>query len=294
MAPASKLKPEGHGSAMASPLLDCALSKDADLVPMLPWTAMESSEHGRTLIFPGAIEESPAPGAVYPFFLHNIYVGLVPPFSEFFPAVLDHYGIQVLHLQPNSILLLSVFAFYCEDFVGVQPLVTLLRHFFSLRLNEGAHLSACASFVAAQSNNVLLKAGKKLENFRHRWVLMCLKEANPWLEDLKELPDKTFAWISAKVSDPRDVPVLERFSRDISAKRLTGRMIVKEFLAQRLAPLQAHSSPCGSTKLANTSSGFAEMRKVRGEAESAHAAREKEAMAVVERCEELEARLKAL
>lgn len=138
---------------------------------------------------------------------------------------------------------MSVFAFYCKAFVGVQPSVALLRHFFSLRLHDGAHLSACVSFVAAQSGNVLLKAGKKVENFRHRWVLMCLKDANPRLEEPKGLPEKTSAWSSAKLSDPRVVPVLEPFCRDISAKRLTRGVIAKEFLAQRLAPLQAHSRP---------------------------------------------------
>ncbi|KAE8795339.1 hypothetical protein D1007_29768 [Hordeum vulgare] len=59
----------------------------------------------------------------------------------------------------------------------------------------------------------------------------------------KGLPKKTSAWSSAKLSDPRAVPILERFSHDISAKSLTGRMIVKEFLAQRLVPLQAQSRP---------------------------------------------------
>ncbi|KAI5016582.1 hypothetical protein ZWY2020_006433 [Hordeum vulgare] len=84
---------------------------------------------------------------------------------------------------------------------------------------------------------------KKVENFSHRWVLMSLKDANPWLEEPKGLPEKTSAWSSAKFSDPRAMPILERFSHDISAKRMTGGMIVKELLAQRLAPLQAHSRP---------------------------------------------------
>ncbi|KAE8814013.1 hypothetical protein D1007_08651 [Hordeum vulgare] len=195
----------------------------------------ESSEHGGTLIWAGAVEERPASGAVYPFFLHCIYAGLVPPFTWFFTAVLEHYRIEALHLQPNSILLLSVFSFYCEAFVGVQPSVALLRHFFSLRLQDGAHLSACISFVADQRGNVLLKAGKKVENFRHCWVLVCLKDANPQLEKPKELSEKTSAWSSAKLSDPQAVPMLDRFSRDISAKRLTEGIVVKEFLAQRLS-----------------------------------------------------------
>ncbi|KAE8777545.1 hypothetical protein D1007_49656 [Hordeum vulgare] len=243
MTPASKRKPEWHGPAPASPLLDCALSKDADLVPVLPLTTAESSKHWRTLIWPSVVEERPAPGVVYPFFLHNIYAGLVPPFSRFFTAIFDHYGIQALHLQPNSILLLSVFAFYCEAFVGVHPSVALLRHFFSLRLHDDAHLSACVSIVAAQSGNMLLMVGKKVDNFRHCWVHMFLKDANPRLEEPEELPEKTSPWSSANLSDPPVVPVLECFSCDISAKRLTGGMIVKKFLAQCLAPLQAHSRP---------------------------------------------------
>ncbi|KAE8812374.1 hypothetical protein D1007_10739 [Hordeum vulgare] len=175
--------------------------------------------------------------------LLSVFVGLVPPFSLFFIAILNHYGIQALHLQPNSILLLSVFAFYFEAFVGVRPSLALFRHFFSMCLHDDAHLSACVSFIAAQSGNLLLKVGKKVENFIHCRVLMSLKDANPRLEEPKGQPEKTSAWSVAKLSNPRAAPILERFSRDISAKRLTGGMIVKEFLAQRLLPLQAHSRP---------------------------------------------------
>ena len=57
----------------------------------------------------------------YPFFVRAIAAGLVPPFSEFFFSVLRHYKLQALHLHPNSVLLLAIFAYYCEAHVGVQP-----------------------------------------------------------------------------------------------------------------------------------------------------------------------------
>ncbi|KAE8791861.1 hypothetical protein D1007_33644 [Hordeum vulgare] len=179
MVPSGKQKRETQGPAPAPPLVECALSKDVDLAPVLPWTTDESSEHGRTLIWTGAIEKRPASKAA---------------------------------------------------FIGVRPSIALFCHFFSLRLHDGAHLSACVSFVAAQSGNLLLMARKKVENFRHRWVLMVLKDANPRLEAPKRLSKKTSAWSSAKLSDPRVVPNPEHFSRDMSAKRLTGEMIVKQFL----------------------------------------------------------------
>ncbi|KAE8777936.1 hypothetical protein D1007_49251 [Hordeum vulgare] len=190
MAPAGKQKPETQVPAPALLLLECALSKDVDLTPVLPRTATESREHGRTLIWPGATATAGVEGG--------------------------------LHLQPNSIFLLSVSSFYCEAFVGMRPSVALFHHFFSLRLDDGARLWACISFVKAQGGSLLLKTGKKVESFRHCWVLMSLKDAKPWLEVPKGLPEKTFAWSSAMLSDLRVVPILERFPHDNSAKRLIG------------------------------------------------------------------------
>ena len=60
---------------------------------------------------------------------------LVLLLSLFLPLLfplLSHYKIRALHLHPNSVLLLSIFAFYCEAFVGVMPSMALLCHFFYL------------------------------------------------------------------------------------------------------------------------------------------------------------------
>ncbi|KAE8783117.1 hypothetical protein D1007_43446 [Hordeum vulgare] len=98
MAPTGKQNPETQGSPPAPPLLECDLSKDVDLTLVLPCTAAEYSMHGWTLIWPCATAKRSVSKAVYHFFLHSIFVGLVPPFSSFFTAILNHYGIQALHL----------------------------------------------------------------------------------------------------------------------------------------------------------------------------------------------------
>ena len=212
MAPAGKSKPEVQGSASApiSPALsESTIAKDGDLAPVLPSTLDGTNEWGRTLIWCSSAEGRRLAKSAYPFFLHSVFSGLVPPFSAFFTAVLEHYGIQALHLQPNSILLLSVFAFYCEAFMGVKPEVALFRHFFSLRLHDGAQRSACISFIVVQSGNMLFKAGKKVENFRHCWVFLDVQGLNARLELSKGLPEKTPAWGSAKLTDRRAKAVLE-------------------------------------------------------------------------------------
>ena len=50
-------------------------------------------------------------------FVSFFLLGLVPPFSEFFTTIISFYNICHLHLNPTSILMLSIFAHLCENFV---------------------------------------------------------------------------------------------------------------------------------------------------------------------------------
>ena len=122
--------------------------------------AISSADHPKTVVYPGTTLSSSLPENAYPFFCRSIIAGLVPPFSPFFMAVLDHYGIRRLHLRPDSYLLLSIFAFYCEGFLGVRPSVALLRCFFTLEEGEELHL-------AGVSPSSLAAAG---ERSFHGWI----------------------------------------------------------------------------------------------------------------------------
>mgnify|MGYP000853270308 CR=1 FL=1 len=197
--------------------------------------AEASNEKGKTALRAGSAELEASGGTFYPFFMSSVVAGLVPPFSDFFYSVLSHYKIHALHLHPNSVLLLSIFAFYCEAFVGVMPSVALLRHFFYLRNKEG-QCSGCANFVAANGTNAISKAGKKVEGFRNKWVLMDAKCSYPRLALPTGMPTPHEGWISAKLANPRAKQVLEKMAVDLkpddpSVERLTGAMIIKEFMS---------------------------------------------------------------
>ena len=109
-------------------------------------TVAQGSGMGETALWACSAQPEDEGSTFYPFFMSTIIAGLVPPFSEFFYVVLRHYKLKALHLHPNSVLLLSIFSYYCDAHVGVMPSVALLRHFFSLRVT-GSHTSACAGFV---------------------------------------------------------------------------------------------------------------------------------------------------
>ena len=134
-------------------------------------TAGESNEWGATELRLASDVPEPEGSTFFPFFSSGVAVGLVPPLSDFFYEVLDNYGLQALHLHPNSVLLLSIFAYYCEVYLGVMPSVALLRHFFFLRVSEG-HISGCANFVACGKAISISSTGKRADNIRSKWVMM--------------------------------------------------------------------------------------------------------------------------
>ena len=138
--------------AWYEPALEAPTVTEKSLASVRLLTAGESNEWGKTELRLASDEPEPEGSTFFPFFSRSVAVGLVPPFSDFFYEVLDHYGLQALHLHPNSVLLLSIFAYYCEAYLGVMPSVALLRHFFFLRVT-GEHITGCANFVACGKAN---------------------------------------------------------------------------------------------------------------------------------------------
>ena len=113
--------------------------------------AAKTNEHGATSMKPAG--SSKLREGCYPIFLHTLSAGLVPPFSDFLDAILEAYQIQLLHLHPNSILILSIFAYLCEAYIGIRPSVELFRSFYALRSTALNECTGCVSFRIAQSSH---------------------------------------------------------------------------------------------------------------------------------------------
>src|SRR5438105_8813276 len=61
------------------------------------------------------------------------YRGFSLPTSRFFRGILRFYEIELVNLNPNSILHISAFVHLCEGFLGVRPYFALFRHLFVLK-----------------------------------------------------------------------------------------------------------------------------------------------------------------
>jgi hypothetical protein len=117
----------------AAPLLDSRIKSSRELQTIQEMVGSKNNEWGATRIWHGRAPRDTLPATTQPFFLFSVFAGLVPPFSPFFLAILETYGIQAIHLHPKSVTLLAVFAYACEAWIGIKPSVAYFCHLFSLR-----------------------------------------------------------------------------------------------------------------------------------------------------------------
>jgi hypothetical protein len=88
---------------------------------------------------PAADEDIPTPNTneivgFTSFFQHGF--GL--PAYDFLRGLLNHYQIELVHLNPNSILQISVFVHLCEAYLGIQPNFPLFKNYFFLKYQPSA------------------------------------------------------------------------------------------------------------------------------------------------------------
>jgi hypothetical protein len=59
--------------------------------------------------------------------------GLGLPANRFFRGLLHFYGLELHHLNPNTVLQISAFIVLCEAYLGIRPNFALWRYFFLMR-----------------------------------------------------------------------------------------------------------------------------------------------------------------
>jgi hypothetical protein len=57
------------------------------------------------------------------------------PVGDFFRGLLYYYRLELVHLIPNSITVVSTFIHFCEAYLGIPPHFSLWRHFFCVKSN---------------------------------------------------------------------------------------------------------------------------------------------------------------
>jgi hypothetical protein len=60
------------------------------------------------------------------------------PTGEFLCGLLHYYQIELVHLNPNSILQINIFVHLCEAFLAIHPNFPMFKHYFFLKYQSSA------------------------------------------------------------------------------------------------------------------------------------------------------------
>jgi hypothetical protein len=158
--------------------------------------------------------------------------------------LLEEFGLQLQHLTPHSILLVSIFVHFMEMFVGVRPCVAIFRHFYAL-VGSGRSKCAVGTYYfqlrhEMSSSYISAFSSAKWEDWRIDWVI-AMTDANDGLELPTEGPllDRSSWKARTSLSGELD-PVLDRV-KVLVRGGLTSMMVLGDFLRRHIAPLQQRS-----------------------------------------------------
>jgi hypothetical protein len=141
---------------------------------------------------------------------------------EFLCGLLHHYKIELIHLNPNSILQIVVFAHLCETYLAVHPKFPLFKHYFlKYQPNTDKHqIIGGVAIQTCQRRNFLNPPLKSSLKGCHKQSFYC-KTHEPNLPPfVGRLPEYDATWVE-EPTDSKMAIVSALASRVNELKKLT-------------------------------------------------------------------------
>jgi hypothetical protein len=172
-------------------------------------------------------------------------VSLVPA-GDFLRRLLHFYRIELVHLAPNSITIISTFVHLCEAYLGIMPHFHLWRHFFQLKKTGKGVVVGSVGFMLRQnmkSEYIDLTLPNNTTSWKQGWFYL----DNP-TPTLKERTGQTLIpypeWTNQLAS--RDMEELKPLLDDLEQLKAEGRTsaaVAISFCHHLIQPLQDRAHP---------------------------------------------------
>jgi hypothetical protein len=176
--------------------------------------------------------------------LYSLDRGLALPSCSFFRGLLYYYGLELHHLNPNSICHISIFIHFCEAFLRIEPHWDLFRFLFHVKPKP---TSKKLSVVGGAGIQLRQQAGEKYLSYKFPSNIPGWK--NYWFytkNHAPKLPEKTN---NPPVVRPEwnielsrgDMDQVEELLEIIEANKLmgvTGSSVMFSFFKRRVQPIQ--------------------------------------------------------
>jgi hypothetical protein len=176
--------------------------------------------------------------------------GLTLPISPFFRGLLDFYRLNLTHLNPNSILQISIYVYLCEAFLGILPHFGLWKYLYHCRpgMAGGQHqLVGGASLEmrrGRKSDYLEIPLKDSIKGWHLEWFII-ENHGNslpPWSGRQPDV--RTPSWTES----PTDQEVAE--ARALLAevgllkeRGLTAEAVVADFVFKNIQPLKDRAYP---------------------------------------------------
>jgi hypothetical protein len=177
-------------------------------------------------------------------FHHFAERGFTLPSCSFFRGLLYYYGLELHHLNPNSICHISIFIYFCEAFLGIEPHWDLFRFLFRVKpqpTSKNLSVARGAGFQLRQ------QAGDKYLSYKFPSNLLGWK--NHWFYIENHAPQLPAKSNRPPVVRPEwnlelsrgDMDQVEELLVIIEAQKLmgvTGASVMFSFFKHRVQPIQ--------------------------------------------------------
>jgi hypothetical protein len=169
------------------------------------------------------------------------------PAGDFFRGLLYYYQLELVHLVPNSITVVSTFIHFCEVYLGISPHFLLWRYFF------------CVKNIGKRSGPVRAMMFNLWPGLKAEWIDTDLPDntagwRSEWFYVADQLPDlprrtghkpaKMNEWdLGLSSHDLAELkPVLELVSK-LKKQGVIGAVVARSFCRQMIQPIKDRVHP---------------------------------------------------
>lgn len=168
--------------------------------------------------------------------------GLRLPAHPFLTVVLEHFGVELVNLGPNSITMLSVFVYLCEAYLGIPADLELFQYFYGMSRQAGIAGSCGLKLHDGKSREYIQSFTRSSwPGWRKRWFYWKVTSEDS-LSFVGKAAEKKSSWDSTPEDISRIAPYVQAI-KDLKKEGLTGWHVVKDFITRRISPLKKRASP---------------------------------------------------
>jgi hypothetical protein len=169
------------------------------------------------------------------------------PAGDFFRSLLYYYRLELVHLVPNSITVVSTFIHFCEAYLGIPPHFLLWRYFFCIK-STGKRLGPVGVVM------FILRPGLKAE-----WIDTDLPEnttgwRSEWFYIADQIPGlprrtghkpaKISVWgLGLPTRDLEDLKGVLELVSDMKEHGVTGAAVARSFCRRMIQPIKDRVHP---------------------------------------------------